>query len=110
MDGKGIRKRFSENLKHLRSRSGLSQLDLAGKAGLTHNFINDLENGKKWFSPETMAKLSNALGVDPSQLWIPREHPDSEELLLRNAYMEDVNHSLMHAMETVLNRYRKNEP
>jgi transcriptional regulator with XRE-family HTH domain len=107
MDGKDIRKRFGANLKHLRNRSGLSQLDLSGKAGLAHNFINDLENGKKWFSPETMAKLSNALEVDPSQLLIPRDHTDNEEAILRNAYMEDVNQSLMHAMENVLNRYRK---
>jgi transcriptional regulator with XRE-family HTH domain len=38
---------------------------LAAEADLTHNFINDIENGKKWVSAETIGKLAIALKVEP---------------------------------------------
>nr|AGS52313.1 hypothetical protein [uncultured bacterium contig00063] len=42
-----VRNLFCTNLKRLREDVVLSQNMLAKKAGLTANFINDLENGKK---------------------------------------------------------------
>ena len=47
----------------------MSQMDLAAEADLALNFISDLENGKKWFSPETLGKLSIALNIAPHQFF-----------------------------------------
>ena len=60
-----IRSLFSRNLRQLRENAKMSQLELADEANLTHNFISDIENGKKWISPETLAKLVIALNADP---------------------------------------------
>jgi transcriptional regulator with XRE-family HTH domain len=68
--GKDIRETFSRNLKLFRSRKGLSQLALSNKAGLAHNFVNDIENRKKWVSPETIGKLAAILDVEPYQLFM----------------------------------------
>jgi transcriptional regulator with XRE-family HTH domain len=62
---------LAKNLKRLRAKQNLSQLQLAIKTGLTHNFINDLENGKKWLSPGTLGKLSKALVTEPYQFFVP---------------------------------------
>jgi hypothetical protein len=43
-----IRKILSKNLRTYRNNLGLSQMDLAAKAGIATNFLNDIENGKKW--------------------------------------------------------------
>ncbi|MDR1143532.1 MAG: helix-turn-helix domain-containing protein [Spirochaetaceae bacterium] len=66
--GEDIRKIFGANLKLFRTRKGLSQLALSAKSGLAHNFVNDIENRKKWVSPETIAKLAAVLDVEPYQL------------------------------------------
>jgi transcriptional regulator with XRE-family HTH domain len=66
-----VRVILSRNLKRLRSAKNLSQLGLAVRAGLTHNFINDLENGKKWLSPKTLATLTAALDTKPSEFFLP---------------------------------------
>ncbi|WP_010254396.1 helix-turn-helix domain-containing protein [Treponema primitia] len=66
-----IRATLGKNLKRFRAKQKLSQLQLAVKAGLTHNFINDLENGKKWLSPQTLVKLSKALKLEPYQFLMP---------------------------------------
>ncbi|MBP5252018.1 MAG: helix-turn-helix transcriptional regulator [Treponema sp.] len=60
-----IKSTFAKNLKFYREKSGLSQMSLASKAGLATNFINDIENRKRWISPATLSKLSEALGVSP---------------------------------------------
>jgi transcriptional regulator with XRE-family HTH domain len=49
----------------------ISQLDLAAASGLAHNFINDIENEKKFVSDETIAKLAKALKVEPYKFFLP---------------------------------------
>jgi transcriptional regulator with XRE-family HTH domain len=61
---------FALNLSRLRKEAGLTQISLAKKTGLTHNFINDIENQKKWVSSETIEKISEALGVEPMHLFV----------------------------------------
>ena len=65
INGITVRKMLSKNLKRLRTVANLSQVSLAARADLTHNFINDIENGKKWDSPETLGKLASALKAEP---------------------------------------------
>lgn len=60
-----IKSIFAKNLKFYREKMGLSQMALASKTGLATNFINDIENRKRWISPATLSKLSEALEVSP---------------------------------------------
>jgi transcriptional regulator with XRE-family HTH domain len=68
--GIDARRLLSKNLKRLRGIAKLSQVNLAVEANLTHNFINDIESGKKWISAETLEKLSVALKAEPYQFFI----------------------------------------
>ena len=65
-----IKRNFGNNLKFFRKERNISQMQLAEKADVTFNFINDIENGKKWISPATLSKLCNALEVQPYQLFL----------------------------------------
>lgn len=60
-----IKNVFAKNLKLYREKAKLSQMALASKTGLATNFINDIENRKRWISPATLSKLSEALEVSP---------------------------------------------
>ncbi len=42
--------------------------DLADKSGVHRNTISKLENGKGGAYPETIRRLADALGVDPTEL------------------------------------------
>ena len=48
MKEEDIRKILSKNLKSHRKRLGLSQIELAARVGIATNFLNDIENEKKW--------------------------------------------------------------
>lgn len=64
-----IRGILSKNLLELRKERGLSQSELAEKAGFQHNSYNRWENGKSWPEPETIEALAKALGVSESRLF-----------------------------------------
>jgi transcriptional regulator with XRE-family HTH domain len=44
-----------------RKKAGLSQEELAEKAGLTRNYIGDIERAEKKITLETLAKIAKAL-------------------------------------------------
>ncbi|MCL2069867.1 MAG: helix-turn-helix domain-containing protein [Treponema sp.] len=87
--GINIRSLFSKNLKRLRVLANLSQVNLANEAGLTHNFINDIENGKKWVSPETIGKLADALKAEPYQFFLSDSRWNSQGAELFSLYLND---------------------
>jgi transcriptional regulator with XRE-family HTH domain len=69
--GADIARLFGKNLKRLRNGKRISQLTLANMADLTHNFINEIENGRKWVSSDTIARLAVILETEPFQFFIP---------------------------------------
>ena len=82
----------------------MSQLGLAHSAELTHNFINDIENGKKGVSAKTLAKLSIALNVEPHQFFLPEDMSGSK----MRAYVDDFNDSLHKIVKELTDRYVTN--
>jgi transcriptional regulator with XRE-family HTH domain len=96
-----VRLLISKNLKRLRALQNTSQLGLALNAGLTHNFINDIENCKKGLSVKTIAKLSVALNVEPHQFFLSDDMSNNKML----AYVNDFNDSLQKVVNDLTERY-----
>jgi transcriptional regulator with XRE-family HTH domain len=96
-----VRLLVSKNLKRIRSLQNISQLGLALNAGLTHNFINDIENCKKGISVKTLAKLSVALNVEPHQFFLPEDMSNNKML----AYVNDFNDSLQKVVKGLTEQY-----
>jgi len=96
-----IYKLISSNVKRIRSLQNISQLNLALKTGLTHNFINDIENCKKGVSARTLAKLSTALDVEPYQFFLSHEMTDNAV----SSYVRDFNDSLQKVVSDLSQQY-----
>ena len=92
---------ISNNIKRYRSLQNISQLTLALNTGLTHNFINDIENCKKGVSAKTLAKLSVALNVEPYQIFLPKDMPDNKVLI----YVKDIGDSVQKAVSDLTEQY-----
>ncbi|MCL2186147.1 MAG: helix-turn-helix domain-containing protein [Treponema sp.] len=105
IDDQYIYKLISNNIKRLRSLNNISQLTLAGTTGLTHNFINDIENCKKGVSAKTLAKLAVALNVEPYQFFLPENIPNNEVMV----YVRDFNDSLQKVVNELTQQYLSGE-
>lgn len=68
-----IKKMFGKNLARIRKEAGYSQLGLSFEIDMTHNFINELEQGSKGASFQTLCKLSVILRTPVSQFFEPEE-------------------------------------
>jgi len=98
---KQIYKIFSSNVKRLRNLQNISQLNLSQRTGLTHNFINDIENCKKGVSAKTLAKLSIALNAEPYQFYLPEGMSNNEIMV----YLKDFNDSLYKVVNELTQQY-----
>jgi transcriptional regulator with XRE-family HTH domain len=100
MTEKELHKIFSENIKKYRNNANWSQVALAKKAGVSINFINDIESGKKWASPVTLIKLANAFNVQAYELLKPPGlFPDNLSSLIKK-YTDNV-HTAIEDTRTV---------
>ena len=102
IDGINVRRLFSRNLRRLRSIANISQMNLADSTGLAHNFINDIENGKKWVSAETIAKLAIALKAEPYQFFISESKWNDPGAEIFALYLDDFSDSF----EKMIKEYR----
>ena len=100
---------FSKNLKRLRAAANFSQLSLASQAELTHNFINDIENGKKWVSAKTIAKLAIALRAEPYQFFLSESLWNDQGAEIFSTYLDDFTSSVEKMVKDYRQRYVSSE-
>jgi len=107
IDGAYVRSLFAKNLRRFRILLKISQMDLAALSGLAHNFINDIENEKKFVSDDTIAKLSIALNVEPYKFFLPvtKMNTQGEDIIA-----EDFSESIGILIKEYCNSYFKSAP
>jgi transcriptional regulator with XRE-family HTH domain len=103
-----IRTTLSRNLKRLRAKKNLSQFTLAVKAGLTHNFINDIESGKKWLSPKTLAVLASVLDAKPHEFFAPETALLGRDATALTGYLDNFTGDILRWAEDIKDRYLQN--
>ncbi|MBR0806800.1 helix-turn-helix domain-containing protein [Bradyrhizobium japonicum] len=67
-----LRRLVAQNLRRLRRKSGLSQEELADRAGLNRNYIGMIERQENSPTVDALEQISEALGVDPVVLFQDR--------------------------------------
>ncbi|WP_315766745.1 MULTISPECIES: helix-turn-helix transcriptional regulator [unclassified Bradyrhizobium] len=63
-----LRRLVAKNLRRLRKDRGLSQEELADRAGLNRNYIGMIEREENSPTVDALEQISNALGIDPVAL------------------------------------------
>jgi transcriptional regulator with XRE-family HTH domain len=88
--GEVLKSLVSLNIKRFRVNSGLSQEELAEKAGLSVPFLGAIERGDKWPSPTTFAGLAEGLGVEPYDLMKPEDASSLEIKKIVTTLVKDI--------------------
>ena len=63
MGNDNLQSRFGHAVRHLRNRLGITQEELAGRAGLHRTYVADIERGARNVSLESIDKLAAALEI-----------------------------------------------
>ena len=72
-----IQKRFGRVVRKIRNEKGISQEYLADLCLLHRTYISDIELGKRNVSLENIEKISNALNIKISEMFIEVENNES---------------------------------
>lgn len=67
--GSARRRQFGLRLRQLRARAGISQEELAHRAGLHRTYVGSVERGERNVSLENIHALASALDVEPEALF-----------------------------------------
>jgi transcriptional regulator with XRE-family HTH domain len=62
---------LARNVRMAREKIGFSQQHLAEAADLSTGHVTDIEQARKWVSPESLQRLADALLVEPWMLLLP---------------------------------------
>lgn len=76
MDSDGLRPILATNLRRLRESRGISQEELASRAGLHRTYVGAVERAERNITLLTLQRLASALEVDPVSLLL---HAEGEE-------------------------------
>ncbi|MGZ2412039.1 DNA-binding XRE family transcriptional regulator [Sphingomonas sp. F9_3S_D5_B_2] len=90
--GDHLRVQFANNVKEVRRAKGMTQLELAMRAGLGRVFINQIERGHNSVTLETIGAIAAALEVRPASLISnrsPARHQHEEAVAQRRAAPEN---------------------
>jgi transcriptional regulator with XRE-family HTH domain len=63
-----LRNIVAGNLRRLRREQGLSQEELADRAGINRNYVGMLEREENAATVDVLEKLAEVLGVEPARL------------------------------------------
>lgn len=76
---------IKDRIKSMRLELGISQNELAKRAGYSHEFISQVERGVKSPSIKALKKIAFGLNVCPSKLFTSKQTPcETEETLIQD--------------------------
>lgn len=98
---------LASRLKEAREEQGLTQRELAEKAGLTASAVSQFEGGKREPSFNSMVKLARALEVSPSYLSGLEEYDVDPEIRAMFREFSDLDEADLDLLRTVAAGLRK---
>ena len=112
MDERYLRYVLSINLRKYRHYRKYSQAELAEKLDISIPFLSDIENGKKWVSPRTLAKMANIFNIEAYELLKPEKSIPDDPVNMIEQYTADVYALFGETLDEVYRRYvaRLSEP
>lgn len=105
MDELEIRQILANNLKKIRKQKGLSQLRLSNEIQMAFTFINDIENCKKWVSPETLARFSTFFDVPVSYFFQSDIEEESNKNINNEVFIKTITEELSKTITDVSKRF-----
>ena len=93
------------NIKRYRNYRKWTQAEFAERAGISINFLSDIENGKKWISPASMVKFASVLNIEPFELFKSADAVPHSVSALFSRYNEEVAEAVSTSLKQIYDYY-----
>ena len=97
-----LQKVFINNLRFYRTKANFTQVDFAAEIDVSKNYLNAVENGKYFPSPDVLQKMCDSLSLSPFQLFL--EQPEITNIQSKTEYQQAML-SLKQEINAVLQKY-----
>ena len=99
---------IARNVKQGRKRAGLSQAEVADRAGLSGSYVSEIERGRGNPSVEALARIAETLGLRPYQLLLEEDDWEVRDRLETVSSMyRDLKTGMSSMRDEVLHRHTK---
>ena len=102
MEKKGIRDILAANIKENRRKQGMTQEELAEKAGVSTHYIAMIETCKKYPKPDMLEQIAKTLGLEPYKLFSVEFDPNEPLERLHQKIIEDMKKIVNEAIVKVI--------
>jgi len=99
---------FIKNLRFFRKKRGISQLKLSEMINISPNYLNAIENGKNFPSPEVIQHILDTFDIMPYQLFL--EIQTETRLPRSNTVISDltgIKQKFSKEIDTLIQKYEK---
>ncbi len=94
---------YGDNIRRIRQKKGFSQDSLSEKAEISPGFLSEIENHKKTGTFDTLAKIAEALDVEPYELLLPQNYCENLDSKKTKLLMKQLRKNVCDTMDTIEN-------
>jgi transcriptional regulator with XRE-family HTH domain len=105
LNEQSLKDTLGKNIKYFRLQRGLSQADLAEKAGVSITFISNIERGNNYPLAGTICNLAKALNIEVWEIFKGEITPDESRDAVQRL-SDDVRKRVNGALDTVFRQYQ----
>ena len=102
MKNMGIREVLAFNLKENRRKLGITQEELAEKAGVSTHYIAMIETCKKYPKPDMLEQIARTLKIEPHKLFYVSSDPNEPFEVLHRKIITDMKQIVSEAIEKII--------
>ena len=106
-NNRGIRDILAANLKEYRRKLGLTQGELAERAGVSTHYIAMIETCKKYPKPDMLEHIAKTLEIEPYKLFNVISDPNEPLERLHQKIITDMKQIVNEAVEKALEKCNK---
>jgi len=102
-----VKEILAQNLKENRRRLGITQPELAERAGMSTQYLAMIEIARKFPTADILERLSAALGINPHELFSVAVSPERAMEQLQQKVVKNIEQVVADAIEKNLTAQRK---
>ena len=101
-----IREILAQNLKENRRKLGITQPELAERAGMSTQYLAMIEIARKFPTADILERLSAALGINPHQLFSVAVSPERAMEQLQQSILDNIDRAMEQALDKAIEKRR----